>query len=114
MRWLYVDNQQKQKFDSISAGHEAALISMGVISQPEHKVAEGPSCPSIFVPVVDRYRELKFLQRRTDDGLLLYPRDMLTWQDLIAYKQVTGNMISYLEAELLMGIDGIFEGKDDG
>ncbi|QHJ79785.1 MAG: hypothetical protein [Caudoviricetes sp.] len=114
MRWLYIDKQRKQKFDSISAGHEAALIAMGVISPSEHKANEGPSCPSVFMSVVDKYRELKFLRRQTDEGLLLYPRDMLTWQDLDAFQRVSGQRLTMLESEIIMGIEGIFEGRDDG
>jgi hypothetical protein len=38
---------------------------------------------------------------------------MINWQDLVAYKSVTGETISLLETELIMGIDAIFEARDD-
>lgn len=87
---------------------------MGVISEPERKEERGPSCPPIFSGTFEKYRELKFIQRETGDTIKLYPRDMLTWPDLTAYKSATGQEITMLEAELIMGLDAIFEGKDDG
>lgn len=114
MNWSYVDRQNRQKFDSISAGHEAALIAMGVMQAPERKQQTGPKCPAMFTAVFDKYRSLKFVQRDNGESLVLYPRDQLKWQDLVAYKNVTGDSISLLEAELIMGIDAIFEGREDG
>lgn len=73
-----------------------------------------PTLPGIFVGVWDKYRNLKFIQRNTADSLVLCPRDMLNWQDLVAYKSMTGETISLLETELIMGIDAIFEGREDG
>lgn len=87
---------------------------MGVIQEVTRVPEQGPECPAIFAPVMDKYRSLKFVQRRTDDAVALYPREQLQWQDLQAYKGVTGDSISLLEAELIMGLDGIFEGRDDG
>ena len=62
----------------------------------------------------DKYRNLKFIQRDTGEPLVLCPRDMINWQDLVAYKSMTGETISLLETELIMGIDAIFEGRNDG
>lgn len=73
-----------------------------------------PSLPSVFVGVWDKYRSLKFVQRDTGESVVLCPRDIIKWQDLVAYKSVTGDEISLLDAELIMGIDAIFEGRDDG
>lgn len=87
---------------------------MGVIKEAARQEEKGPECPSIFSGTFTKYRELKFIQRDTDDSIKLYPRDMLTWQDIVAYKSVTGQEISMLEAELIMGLDAIFEGRDDG
>jgi len=39
---------------------------------------------------------------------------MINWRDLVAYKSMTGETISLLETELIMGIDAIFEGRNDG
>lgn len=87
---------------------------MGVISARDKKQEKGPECPLIFISLMDKYRALKFLQRETGDKITIYPRGMLRWQDLSAYKEATGNTISYFEAELIMGIDAIFEGREDG
>lgn len=70
--------------------------------------------PGIFAGVWDKYRNLKFIQRDTGESLVLCPRDMINWQDLVAYKSMTGETISLLETELIMGIDAIFEGRNDG
>lgn len=113
MKWLYVDNQKKQKFDSISAGHEAALRAMGVIQQAEKKEIKGPECPLIFTSLMDKYRSLKFIRRVKDDTVLVYPRGMLSWHDLDAFQRVSGQRLTMLESELIMGIEGIFEGRDD-
>ena len=57
---------------------------------------------------------MKFLRRLTEDTVLMYPRDMLTWQDLDAFQRVSGQSLTMLESELIMGIEGIFEGRNDG
>ena len=87
---------------------------MGIIQEATRAPEHEPECPALLAPVMDKYRSLKFVQRRTDDAVVLYPREQLSWQDLAAYKGVTGDSISLLEAELIMGLDGIFEGRDDG
>lgn len=109
-----MDNQKKQKFDSISAGHEAALMSMGVITKAERIETKGPECPLVFYGLMEKYRSMKFLRRLTEDTVLMYPRDMLTWQDLDAFQRVSGQSLTMLESELIMGIEGIFEGRNDG
>lgn len=87
---------------------------MGIIKKAERKEQKGPECPLIFIPTFEKYRELRFVQRVDDDRIVLYPRDMLSWQDLNAYKEATRTTISILEAELIMGIDAVFEGREDG
>ena len=87
---------------------------MGIIQAREKAPEKGPECPAIFTDVMAKYRALKFVQRRTDDAVKLYPREQLNWQDLAAYQQTTGERITLLESELIMGLDGIFEGRDDG
>lgn len=89
-------------------------MSMGIIPTSDKTDPAGPSLPGIFVAVWDKYRSLKFIQRDTGDSIVLSPRDIISWQDLVAYKSVTGEAISLLESELIMGIDAIFEGRDDG
>lgn len=87
---------------------------MGIIQAREKAPEKGPECPAIFTDVMAKYRALKFVQRRTDDAVKLYPREQLSWQDLVALQQTTGERITLLESELIMGLDGIFEGRDDG
>ena len=87
---------------------------MGIIQAREKAPEKGPECPAIFTDVMAKYRALKFVQRRTDDAVKLYPREQLSWQDLAAHQQTTGERITLLESELIMGLDGIFEGRDDG
>lgn len=87
---------------------------MGIIQAREKAPEQGPECPAIFTDVMAKYRALKFVQRRTDDAVKLYPREQLSWQDLAAYQHTTGERITLLESELIMGLDGIFEGRDDG
>ena len=87
---------------------------MGIIQAAEKAPEKGPECPAIFTDVMAKYRALKFVQRRTEDAVKLYPREQLSWQDLAAYQQTTGERITLLESELIMGLDGIFEGRDDG
>lgn len=87
---------------------------MGIIQAKEKAPEKGPECPAIFTDVMAKYRALKFVQRRTEDAVKLYPREQLNWQDLAAFQQTTGERITLLESELIMGLDGIFEGRDDG
>lgn len=86
---------------------------MGLIAEAQ-KETSGPQCPPMFTAVYDKYRRLKFVQRDNGESLVLYPREQLSWQDLVAYKAITGDSISLLEADLIMGIDAIFEGREDG
>lgn len=86
---------------------------MGVIKSAERKEDKGPQCPFIFAQTFEKYRELKFVQRDNGDNITIYPRDMLQWSDLVAYKEVTGQRITILEAEVIMGIDAVFEGRLD-
>jgi hypothetical protein len=88
---------------------------MGVIGSAKRAAREeGPSCPSLFMSTFEKYRELKFLRHVTEDSVKLYARDTLNWQDLAYYSQMSGQTISILEAELIMGLDAIFEGRNDG
>lgn len=87
---------------------------MGILQAAAKKEETGPQCPALFLGTMDKYRELKFLRRETDDNVKMYARGMLTWQDVAAYAQLSGQKISYFETELIMGLDAIFEGKDDG
>lgn len=87
---------------------------MGVIQAVEKSPEQGPECPAILTDVMAKYRALKFVQRRTEGAVKLYPREQLSWQDLAAFQQTTGERITMLESELIMGLDGIFEGRDDG
>lgn len=87
---------------------------MGILQAAAKKEETGPQCPSLFLGTMDKYRELKFLRRETDDSVKMYARGMLTWQDVAAYVQLSGQKISYFETELIMALDAIFEGKDDG
>lgn len=105
---------KKQKFDSIADGHKAALIAMGVFDGAASAARDdGPECPSIFIGTMEKYHELKFIRRVESDEIKLYARDTLSWQDLLCYSQVTGNEISMHEAELIMGLEAIFEGRED-
>lgn len=87
---------------------------MGVIQATKKKEDTGPACPPILLGALDKFRELKFIRRDTGDSVTLYAREMITWSDLKAYQDISGQSISYFEAELIMGLDAIFEGKDDG
>lgn len=85
---------------------------MGVIEKADRPAQKGLECPFIFTGTFEKYRQLKFISRETSDKVTIFPREMLRWSDLIAYKEATGNEISLLEAELIMGIDGIFESRE--
>lgn len=113
-RWNFVDRQKRQKFDNISAGHEAFLIAIGQIKSAARPEETAPPLPAVFAGVWSKYRSLKFMQRDNGESVVLYHRDTISWQDLVAFKAATGETISLLEAELIMGLDAIFEGREDG
>lgn len=115
VQWLFVDRNKKQKFDSIANGHEAALIAMGIISESQRATQNQGAieCPLLFIPTMEKYRGLKFVQRETSDNITIYPRGMINWQDVTAYAAMTRQSISILESELIMGIDAIFESRED-
>ncbi len=87
---------------------------MGKIAATKTAKVEDKRPPLIFQELIDKYRKLKFIQRETASEITLIAREMLNWQDLEAFKSATGETISMLEAELIMGIDAIFEGRDNG
>lgn len=89
------------------------MRSIGQLQESEKIEETGPACPSLFLGVFDKYRMIKFAQRHTDEAVKLYAREMLNWQDIIAFTSATGHSLSLLEAELIMGIDAIFEGRED-
>ncbi|HGH4724230.1 TPA: hypothetical protein ACJIW3_004520 [Enterobacter hormaechei] len=89
------------------------MRSIGQLQESEKTEETGPACPSLFLSVFDKYRMIKFAQRHTDEAVKLYAREMLNWQDIIAFTSATGHSLSLLEAELIMGIDAIFEGRED-
>lgn len=91
----------------------AAMIAMGAIAGGPERVETGPECPAIFRATFQKYRDLKFIQRDNEGTLVIYPRDILKWQDIAAYKESTRDTITALEAELIMGLDAIFEGRED-
>lgn len=113
-RWNFIDRQKRQEFDAIGAGHEAFLIAIGQITAAKQQEEIIPPLPSMFAGLWDKYRSLKFIQRDTGEAVVLCPRDIINWHDLVAYKSVTGETISLLECELIMGLDAIFEGRNDG
>lgn len=87
---------------------------MGVIDSAQRTAQDsGPECPPVFISTFEKYRELKFIRREDESGVKLYARDMLEWSDLVSYSQITGQNISMFESELIMGLDAIYEGKDD-
>lgn len=88
---------------------------MGVIDESQRTTQDsGPECPAVFIYTFEKYLELKFSRRTTNDEIKLYAREMLNWHDLVAYRDITGQNISMLESDLIMGIDAVFEGRDDG
>ena len=87
---------------------------MGITTAAAAADDDNVPLPALFAGVWDKYRSLKFIQRDTGESLILCPRDIIKWQDLVAYTSATGDAISLLETELIMGIDAIFEGRDDG
>lgn len=89
------------------------MRSIGQLQESEKTEETGPACPPLFLGVFDKYRMIKFAQRHTDEAVKLYAREMLNWQDIIAFTSATGHSLSLLEAELIMGIDAIFEGRED-
>ena len=46
---------------------------MGIIQAREKAPEKGPECPAIFTDVMAKYRALKFVQRRTDDAVKVFP-----------------------------------------
>lgn len=88
------------------------MMSLGLIEAPEQKQETGPECPVLFLDVFGKYRELKFMQREDADTIVLIPRRAIAWHDIKNYKDITGQTIGFLESELIMGLDAIFEGRD--
>lgn len=63
--------------------------------------------------VFEMYRQIKFAADDSGEELKLYPREQITWQDLVAYNSLTGQNVSKFEVDLIMGLDAIFEGREN-
>ncbi|ECB1254649.1 hypothetical protein EU404_20155 [Salmonella enterica subsp. enterica serovar Weltevreden] len=114
-RWNFITRHERRKFDSIADGHKAALIAMGVIEDAEEATLDtGPECPPELLTTFEKYRDVKFTRRVDDDEVKLYPRGQLSWSDLVAYSSISGQNIGMFESEIIMGLDAIFEGRNDG
>lgn len=113
-RYEYNAKQRRAKFDAIGAGHTAALVSMGVIQKAPDARNDGPELPGELAELYGHYRRLKFSMNRTEDGLVLIPRDQLGFADVAAYCQTMGASLEPWEVDTIMGIDGIFEGRENG
>lgn len=114
-RWNFITRHKRREFDSIADGHKAALIAMGVVQNaPEATQDTGPECPPELLTTFEKYREIKFTRRVDDDGIKMYPREQLRWPDLVAYSTVSGQNIGMFESDIIMSLDAIFEGRNDG
>lgn len=88
---------------------------MGVLASDNRPAQdEGPQCPSSLFSTFNKYKDLKFAKRITDSEIKLYARDTLNWADLVAYSRMMKSDITIHEAGLIMDLDSIFEGRDDG
>lgn len=88
---------------------------MGVIeADTRPALPEGPDCPVEFMGLYSTYRDLKFQRLETEDGVTLFPRDQISWQELDAFSRMTGASINPHSARLIMGLDAIFEGRNYG
>lgn len=88
---------------------------MGVIqADTRPALPEGPECPAELMNVYTAYRELKFQRLETAEGVVLFPRDQISWPDLDAFSRMTGANINPHSARLIMGLDAIFEGRNYG
>lgn len=103
------------EFDQISAGHKAALISMGVIEDtPQPPQRNGPEMPDDMAPLYAKYKRLRFGRKVDADAVTLVPRAALQYAELQAYSQISGDAFTPLEADIIMSIDAIFEGSEHG
>jgi hypothetical protein len=93
----------------------AALTAMGISHGGRVTArATGPECPPDMLPIFNKYKDLKFAHKVTPEAVTLIPRKAVDWSDIVAYQQVTKQNISIFEAGLIMGLDAIFEGREDG
>jgi|LGOV01.1.fsa_nt_gb hypothetical protein len=58
--------------------------------------------------LVNIFKTMKFSRIRNDDGFLLIARDVIKWNDINAYSELSGYTFAPWEAETIMSIDGIF------
>lgn len=85
---------------------------MGIIEQDERVELESSSCPVEFVDIFNTFSKIKFSSRTVDGKKTLVYREQLTYQDLQAYMSVTGDRLTIAEIDIVMGLDGIFEGRE--
>ena len=111
-RWEFGDRQKLASFDSISDNTNAALIAMGVISEPEKKERERPELPEEFSALFDHYKRLRFGCSIGEDVVTLIPRDPLTYAEIDAYMRATSAELSPTEIDIIMSLDAIFENRE--
>lgn len=87
---------------------------MGVIQAAPERENKGPELPEDMSYLYVHYRRLKFAIHRKDEALVLMPRGPLGFVDVQAYCQTTGADLQPWEVEVIMNLDGIFEGREHG
>lgn len=110
-RWEFGPKQTLAEFDKISAGHNEALIAMGIIQKSESSRRESPDMPDDMWPVYAKYKRIRFGRFAGEDVVTLIPRNPIQFAELAAYSQISGDDITPVEAAIIMDIDALFEGR---
>lgn len=83
-----------------------AAMGLPVPKEPEETP---PECPSDMMKIMDKYYALKFVSRNN----VLIPREMLQYHHLTAYAELHKQPFSLLEVDLIIGLDALFEGRNE-
>lgn len=100
------------KFDEISAGHNEALIAMGVIEKPPENNRESPTLPGEMIEIYHHFKRLRFGKSIGSDVITLVPRSQLTYSELSCYSKMLTEPLKPIEVDIIMDLDAIFETRE--
>ncbi len=87
---------------------------MGVIEKANRtEQAKGPECPLIFISTYEKFKSLKFAEAQHEDKVVLVNRGQIRFSEIKAFKDTVGYDLTYLDVELIMGMDALFEGGNN-
>lgn len=106
--WEFGEKQRLASFDKLDDATDSALIAMGVMEAPEKVQRDEPTIPDAMRETYGHFKRLRFGRSLTDTGVLLIPRQPLTFNEIHHYINTMAETLSPWQVDVIMSIDAIF------